>query len=411
MPKKTNPYIYEHDAKGKHCFGYRRKYKGKQLRARGFLTAGEAEQHLNEAMSDVQAVNRGEYRGKPTTAQDALDIYRRKLEVRARDKGNQYGHNVRSNCKVLQDFVTEFGATRLVREITETDLREFYQRLCFRPTLSKNSAAVFVGRVQGMLKAAQEAKPDLVNWLRPKLAVKRKTEFERRVVEDWEYRDLVLTLLNPPPCHKFGSRKAERLAIGRDAADAVRLLRQTGGRLNEILRLRLDQFHWRNGFVRLEATKTENERDIPLWGTIQEIVQARIRDGLTGDSYLFARATTPTYDNAIARACRNAGRVAKLNYGQAHGFTCHSFRHTAITHWMEVTGNDAGSVMKWSGHKTLESFSVYLRPRNEGRILATQAMTNVDATLTLQESVESVRSVGSVEEQAAKPLQDKQVAL
>ena len=29
---------------------------------------------------------------------------------------------------------------------------------------------------------------------------------------------------------------------------------------------------------------------------------------------------------------------------------------------------DAGSVMKWSGHKTLESFSVYLRSRNEGRI-------------------------------------------
>jgi len=67
-------------------------------------------------------------------------------------------------------------------------------------------------------------------------------------------------------------------------------------------------------------------------------VQARIRDGLTSDRYLFARATTPTYDNAIARACRNAGKVAKLSYGQAHGFTCHSFRHTAITHWMEVTG-------------------------------------------------------------------------
>lgn len=136
----------------------------------------------------------------------------------------------------------------------------------------------------------------------------RKTEFERRVVEDWEYRDLVHTLLNPPPCHKFGSRKAERLAIGRDAADAVRLLRQTGGRLNEILRLRLDQFHWSKGFVRLEATKTENERDIPLWGSISEIVQARIGEGLTGDGYLFARAKTPTYDNAIARACRNAGK-------------------------------------------------------------------------------------------------------
>lgn len=411
MAKKTNPYVYAHEAKDRTRYGYRREYKGKQLRARGFLSSAEAEQHLNQAIADVDGTLRGEYRGKPTTAQDALNIYRRKFEVIARDKGNQYGHNVRSNCKVLQEFVTAFGPTRLVREITETDLRELYQRLCFQPTISKNSAAVFVGRVQGMMKAAQEAKPDLVNWLRPKLKVKRKTEHERRVVEPWEYRDLVRTLLNPPPCHKFGSRKAERLAIGRDAADVVRLLRQTGGRLNEIVRLRLDQFYWNKGFVRLEATKTENERDIPLWGSIREIVQARIRDGLTSDRYLFARATTPTYDNAIARACRKAGKDAKLNYGQAHGFTCHSFRHTAITHWMEVTANDAGSVMKWSGHKTLESFSVYLRPRLEGRILATQAMDNVDGILTAQGGVESVRSVGSAEERAAKLLQNKQLAV
>jgi hypothetical protein len=59
MPKKTNPYIYEHDAKGKHCFGYRRRYKNRQLRARGFLSSGEAEQHLNQAMADVDAVHRG----------------------------------------------------------------------------------------------------------------------------------------------------------------------------------------------------------------------------------------------------------------------------------------------------------------------------------------------------------------
>ena len=75
--------------------------------------------------------------------------------MRAKDKGYQYGHNVRSNCKVLQEFVDRFGPSRLIRECTETDLREFYQMLCFRPTLSQNSAAVFVGRVQGMLQAAQ----------------------------------------------------------------------------------------------------------------------------------------------------------------------------------------------------------------------------------------------------------------
>jgi integrase len=149
--------------------------------------------------------------------------------------------------------------------------------------------------------------------------VKRKTENERRVVEPWEYRDLVHTLLNPPPCHRFGSRKAER-SQGRQ------------------------------------------------------------------------------------------GRQAQLRTG-THGFTCHSFRHTAITHWMEVTGNDAGTVMKWSSHKTLESFSVDLRPRLEGRILATQAMSNVDGILTAQGSVEDVRSDGSANKRGRKPLQNKQVAV
>ena len=60
MAKKTNPYLYTHEAKGQTRYGYRREYKGKQLRARGFATSSEAEQHLNQAIADVDAVIRGE---------------------------------------------------------------------------------------------------------------------------------------------------------------------------------------------------------------------------------------------------------------------------------------------------------------------------------------------------------------
>jgi integrase len=421
MAKKTNPYLYEHEAKGKTRYGYRREYKGTQLRARGFVTLGEAEQHLNQAVSDIEAKLRGEVRCKPTTAQEALDIYRRNLEVRAKDKSSQFAHNVRSNCKVLQEFVDEFGPTRLIRECTETDLREFYQRLCFRTTLSRNSAAVFVGRVQGMLKAAQATKPDLINWLRPKLKVNRKTEFERRVVEDWEYKHLVEFLLNPPCGHKFNSRKEMRAALWRDAADAVVLLRLTGGRLNEVLRMKLSQFNWQKGTVRLYATKTENERDVPFSKGIERVVRTRIKEGLTkseslstdasptGDGFVFQRAITETFDNAIARACLKAARLAKLNYGQAHGWTCHSLRHTFITHLMKATHNDVGTVMKYSGHKTLESFSNYIHATDEGRLVSMQALDNVDGILTVDSSVESVRSVESVEVKPVKLLKRKQV--
>jgi len=82
-------------------------------------------------INDIDAKEHGEVRTNPTIAQEALNIYKRNLEVRAEDKDYQYAHNVRSNCKVLQEFVDRFGPSRLIRECTETDLSEFYQMLCF----------------------------------------------------------------------------------------------------------------------------------------------------------------------------------------------------------------------------------------------------------------------------------------
>lgn len=72
---------------------------------------------------------------------------------------------------------------------------------------------------------------------------------------------------------------------------------------------------------------------------------------------------------------------------------------SSLTEW---TGNDAGTVVKYLGQKPLESFSVYLKPADKGRILATQAMSNVDGILTAQGGVEGVRSDGSAKKHARK---------
>lgn len=392
---------------GQTLHGYERQYKGKKLRRKGFATKTEAERNLRQAMNDIDALERGEVRCKPTTAQEALNIYRRALDVRSKEKGYQYGHNVKSNCKVIQQFVNYFGPNRLIRECTETELREFYQILCFRRGLNKNSAGVFIGRVQGMLKAAQKSKPDLVNWLRPTLKVNRKPEFERRVVEHSEYVALVRILLDPPLAP---SRRSERNALWRDAGDAVQLLRMTGGRFNEVLRVKLDQFNWSKGRVELYATKTENGRELPIWNCIRDVVQRRIGEGLTDGEYLFPRAKTKTFDNAIARACRKAAKLAKINYGQANGFTCHSFRHTFVTDMMEATGNDVGLVMSYSGHQSMESFKIYLHPTRQGSILANQRMSSIGdllGTFTGTQGTEGTTGTGKSDD---KPLQIKQVA-
>src|SRR6185503_9615838 len=95
------------------------------------------------------------------------------------------------------------------------------------------------------------------------------------------------------------------------------------------------------------------------------------------------RAKVMTFDSAIARACRKAAKLAKLNYGQANGFTCHSLRHTFVTDMMEATGNDVALVMSYSGHKSIESFKIYLHSTKRGNILANQHMDTVGQLLAL----------------------------
>ena len=58
--------------------------------------------------------------------------------------------------------------------------------------------------------------------------------------------------------------------------------------------------------------------------------------------------------------------------------------------------------MKYSGHKTLERFSNYIHPTDEGRIVSMQALDNVDGILTAQGGVERVRSDGSAKKHARK---------
>jgi integrase len=97
-----------------------------------------------------------------------------------------------------------------------------------------------------------------------------------------EYAKLVDILLNPALAP---SRREERKALWREAGDVVQFIR--------------------------------------------DIVHRRINEGLTDGELLFPRAKTATFDHAIARACRNAAKLANLNYGRANGFTCHNLRHTS----------------------------------------------------------------------------------
>jgi hypothetical protein len=219
--------FYQYDTPRGQLWGYRRVYKRKLLRKKGFSTKSEAETKLRTAMDEIDALERGEVRIKPTAVQDALDLFKRKQDVRSSEKSYAYGVHAHSTIKRLQEFVDEFGPKRLVREITAEDIKEWMQGHTQRA--SQSTACTYVGRLMGMLKYAHRTKADLHNWTPPEVKYEKKVKHSGRVVEGDEYERLVTALLNPQrpdvqKCSFWAMRK--RAALWREAADAVRLLPQ-----------------------------------------------------------------------------------------------------------------------------------------------------------------------------------------
>ena len=82
----------------------------------------------------------------------------------------------------------------------------------------------------------------------------------------------------------------------------------------------------------------------------------------------------------VESLARVAGaKQAKISYGgfDADGFTLHSLRHTYFTHLL-ANGVDAPTVMEYSGHKSFQSFSVYLHKTDLARSRACLILESVD---------------------------------
>lgn len=128
----------------------------------------------------------------------------------------------------------------------------------------------------------------------------------------------------------------------------------TGMRRGEILNLRWSQVDLTKGLVRLQGvdTKTQEGRLVPLNDRLTKLLKDAIHSPLRcASGHVFHRMGQPIKDvrGAFAKACRDAGLV---------DFRFHALRHTAVTD-MRRAGNDHLTIMKITGHRTLEVFQRY----------------------------------------------------
>ncbi len=136
----------------------------------------------------------------------------------------------------------------------------------------------------------------------------------------------------------------------RDAADAVKLILQTGCRSGEIIRLQWSEVH--RDHLSLKQAKT-GPRDVQLSKTAQSILQRRKRERL--GEYVFPSPQT------ITRPCRNINaswRRIKALAGIDPNFRLHDLRHSYASHAV-MSGETLAMTGQLLGHRNPSSTERY----------------------------------------------------
>jgi integrase len=238
---------------------------------------------------------------------------------------------------VQKRFLPFFGS-KVLEGITTTHIEEYRDKRRLDPGLNGTVLKVSsLNRDLALLKhifsyAVREG------WLEKTPASRIKMEKENNA------RDRVL---EPEEFTHLQAHSASHL-------QAINLMAyQTAMRQGEILHLTWDRVDLRANVVRLQAkdTKTNEGRLVPLTPELTDLLRGlyKVRYLQEDHVFLVKGQSVSSVKTAFNAACRRAG---------IQGFHFHDFRHTAITN-MRRADIDHLTIMKITGHKTLEVFKRY----------------------------------------------------
>jgi len=234
-------------------------------------------------------------------------------------------------------FLPIFGS-KILEGVTTTHVEDYREKRRLAPGLQGTTLKVSsLNRDLALLKhmfsyALREG------WLEKNPVSRIKLEKENNA------RDRVL---EPEEFTRLQTHSASHL-------QAVNLMAsQTGMRLGEILHLTWDQVDIKANVIRLQAgdTKTNEGRLVPLTQELTVLLKNlyKVRYLYETHVFLVKGHSVHSIKTAFNAACRRSG---------IQGFRFHDFRHTAVTN-MRRANIDHLTIMKITGHKTLEVFKRY----------------------------------------------------
>jgi integrase len=147
---------------------------------------------------------------------------------------------------------------------------------------------------------------------------------------------------------RFMSIAESRLLVkscNRGLRELVVFALNTGCRRSEIFSLTWEHVDLKHGFVRIDASKNGESRDVPINAALAEMLKGIVRH--IGSPYVFINPDTGTRYQDVKRSFATARRKAAIM-----DFHFHDLRHTFASH-LVMNGVDLTTVSRLLGHKSL----------------------------------------------------------
>lgn len=283
------------------------------------------------------------------------------------------GHERTRAARVIRTWLALLPAGLRAPDLTTPHLRLFVER-----RQADGQSAASINRELNILAAALNAAPaefpELGSWRPPKIPRPRVSKSRReRIVTDDEYRRLLEWLRRPPDAADADRRQNRRNAYAarQRVAAVFEFALNTGMRPSEIYRLEWRAIDWDGRRIRVDTTKTDTVRYVPLSTDLVAILEAQ--RGAERGPYVFTRGGGPT--PKIYRVLRDACEAVGIPYGRKtrDGFELYCARHTFTTRMLQ-SGVDMRVVGDVTGHSDRQMVLHYSHANPESTARARGAM-------------------------------------
>lgn len=243
------------------------------------------------------------------------------------------GYNSLRNAKVFQNY---YGSANYMNDVSTDTVREYKYFMLNTLKYSRGTLNRKLASVSKLVTYVKGCRAFAFNWGQPIIEYER-TNNRRKFTVSTELEEKLI-------------RKSDELGYAEKTCLWIFLI-DIGCRLSEALKLTWAEVDFDNGFVKFLNTKNGEDRDVPMFTRVRDILKQRRERGLKSPFDFSISSVEWTW--------RKVRRELKMD--NEKDFVIHSLRHTCITRLLKrKIGIE--TVQLVVGHQDIRQTQAYNHP-------------------------------------------------